>query len=104
MSDLSPTSLASSDSRNGEAPFFDTSEHSGWVHFRVRRSAGNAVPVRIGKDALKEVFGNDPADGCLLDTYLRHAAHINARALELAPAGSLYTVDNPMTLGRSDFA
>lgn len=104
MSDLSPTFLNSSKARDGEATFFDTSEHSGWVHFRVRRSAGSAVPVRIGKDALTEVFGNDSADGCLLDTYLRHAARINATALDLAPAGSVYTVVNPMTLGSSDFA
>ena len=104
MNDLSLTSPDSSESRLGEAPFFDTSEQSGWVHFRVRRSSGSAVPVRIGKHALTEVFGNDPTDVCLLDTYLRHAVPINAKALELAPAGSLYTVDHPMTLGRSDFS
>jgi len=87
---------------SAEPSFFDAVETSGWVNFRVRRPAGGSIPARIGKNALKEIFGQDEGE-TLLDTYVRHAAAINAKVLQLAPAGNLYSVENPMTIGSSDF-
>lgn len=71
---------------------------------RVKRIDGEtSVPVTIARETLESRFGAGAGEKDLAHAYLVHRAVINAKVLELAPAGDVYTDANPMLLGTGDF-
>jgi hypothetical protein len=74
-----------------------------WLFVSVKQSSGS-VPVRIAREAMENHFGAGGDNGKgLIDAYLEHSSTINAKVLELAPSGQVYSADDPMRLGAGDF-
>lgn len=63
----------------------------------------SSVPVTISRDALEDHFEVGAGPQALIQVYLAHQEPINEKVFELDPAGNIYTDDNPMLLGTSDF-
>ncbi len=83
--------------------FANLEDKGGWLTVRVRRSSGGSVPVRIARAAMEDHFGAGPGEKGLAEAFLAHREAIDAKVLELAPSGDLYTTENPMRLGTGDF-
>jgi hypothetical protein len=97
----SPAGLGSA----GAAPvsgFANLEDKGGWLTFRVTR-AGGSIPVRITRETMEDHFGAGPGDKGLAEAYLQHGETINAKVLELAPAGDVYSTENPLKLSTGDF-
>ncbi|MDM0085552.1 hypothetical protein QTI17_33680 [Variovorax sp. J31P179] len=97
----SPAELGSA----GSAPlgsFANLEDKGGWLSFRVAR-AGGSIPVRATREAMEDHFGAGPGEKGLAEAYLRHSQAINAKVLELAPAGDVYSTENPLKLSTGDF-
>ncbi|MDM0032195.1 hypothetical protein QTI33_08615 [Variovorax sp. J22P271] len=82
--------------------FANLEDRGGWLTFRVSR-AGGSIPVRATREAMEDHFGAGPGDKDLAAAYLQHSESINAKVLELAPAGNVYSTANPLKLSTGDF-
>jgi hypothetical protein len=51
------------------------------------------------REAMEDHFGAGPGEKGLAEAYLQHGETINAKVLELAPAGDVYSKENPLKLG-----
>ncbi|MBT2337103.1 DUF1488 family protein [Variovorax paradoxus] len=84
--------------------FANLEDRGGTLFVRVSRMDGErSVPVAIARAALETHFGAGQGEKDLGHAYRSHRATINAKVLELAPAGDVYTDANPMLLGAGDF-
>lgn len=52
---------------------------------------------------MEDHFGAGPGEKCLAAAFLAHREAVNPKVVELAPAGDVYTTENPMRLGTGDF-
>lgn len=86
-----------------QSAFANLEDKGGWLTVRVKRSSGGSIPVRIAREAMEEHFGAGQGERSLADAFLAHREAIDAKVLELAPSGDLYTTENPMRLGVGDF-
>jgi hypothetical protein len=84
--------------------FANLEDRGSTLFVRVSRMDQRSVPVAIARAALEAHFGAGQGKKDLAHAYLSHWATINAKVLELAPAGDVYTDANPMLLGAGDFA
>ena len=93
-----------SSSASGAPPvgFANLEDKGGWLTFRVTRATGS-IPVRITREAMENHFGAGPGEKGLAEAYRQHSVTINAKALELAPSGDLYSTENPLKLSTGDF-
>jgi len=84
--------------------FANLEDRGSTLFVRVSRMDGErSVPVAIARAALEAHFGAGQGEKDLAHAYLSHQATINAKVLELAPAGDVYTDASPMLLGAGDF-
>jgi len=105
MTDSVETQASDEEKHAGAREGFENLEDRGSVLFvRVKRIDGErSVPVVVARAALEAHFGAAQGKKDLANAYLAHRATINAKVLELAPAGDVYTDANPMLLGAGDF-
>jgi hypothetical protein len=97
------TTLAEAVSIGGNPDSFANLEDKGsWLTFRVTRG-GSSIPVRITREAMEDHFEAGKGEKSLAEAYLRHSETINAKALELAPSGDMYSTENPLRLSTADF-
>jgi len=52
---------------------------------------------------MEDHFGAGTGEKGLAEAYLQHSETINAKVLELAPAGDVYSTENPLKLSTGDF-
>lgn len=84
--------------------FANLEDRRGTLFVRVKRiDDKGSVPVAIARAALEAHFGAGQGEKDLAHAYRAHRATINAKVLELAPVGDVYTDANPMLLGAGDF-
>jgi hypothetical protein len=92
------------ESAGPRADFVNLEDRGSTLFVRVSRIDGErSVPVAIARAALETHFGAGQGEKDLAHAYLSHRATINAKVIELAPAGDVYTDANPMLLGAGDF-
>jgi hypothetical protein len=82
--------------------FANLEDKGGWLTFRVTRAA-RSIPVRITREAMEDHFGAGPGEKGLAEAYLQYSVTINAKVLELAPSGDVYSTENPLKLSTGDF-
>ncbi|WP_431113350.1 hypothetical protein [Variovorax paradoxus] len=96
-----------SDGKGSAGPpdgFANLEDRGSTLFVRVSRMDNQrSVPVAIARAALEAHFGAGEGEKDLAHAYLSHRPTINAKVLELAPAGDVYTDANPMLLGAGDF-
>jgi|GEM_PF-574417 len=84
--------------------FVNLEDRGSTLFVRVKRTERvGSVPVVIGRAALEEHFAAGKGEKDLAQAYLANRKVINAKVLELAPTGDVYTDSNPMLLGAGDF-
>lgn len=95
---------------DGQAPadtgggFVNLEDRGSTLFVRVKRTERvGSVPVVVGRAALEEHFAAGKGEKGLAQAYLANRKAINAKVLELAPTGDVYTDSNPMLLGAGDF-
>lgn len=104
MTDSVETQASDEEENAGAPEGFENLEDRGSMLFvRVKRIDERSVPVVVARAALEAHFGAGQGEKDLANAYLAHRATINAKVLELAPAGDVYTDANPMLLGAGDF-
>jgi hypothetical protein len=105
MTDSVETRASDEEESAGARNDFANLEDKGSTLFvRVKRIDGErSVPVVVARAALEAHFGAGQGERDLARAYLAHRATINAKVLELAPVGDVYTDANPMLLGAGDF-
>jgi hypothetical protein len=98
------TQSSAQDESAGAGDFANLEDRGGALFVRVKRIDGEkSVPVAIARAALEAHFAAGQGEKDLAHAYLVHRVTINAKVLELAPAGEVYTDANPMLLGTEDF-
>lgn len=103
MTESVETSASIQENTRSHEDFANLEDRGATLFVRVKRADGGSIPVVMTREALEIHFGAEKGEKSLAQAYLAHRGTINAKALELDPAGGLYTDSNPMLLGAGDF-